>query len=159
MKFSKRQDIEAPIDYVFDQASDFAGFEKQAMRRGIEIARADGLTVTSAGMRWDAVFAFRGKPRKMKAELATYDAPNAFLIHSHSAGVDAALSVDFMALSRSKTRITVGLELRPTNLSARLLIQSLKFAKANLYSRFEARVEKFGKTIEDSYNRSIGQSV
>lgn len=159
MKFSKRQDVDAPIDYAFDQASNFAGFEKQAMRRGIELARADDLATTSTGMRWDATFLFRGKPRKLKAELVAYDAPNAFLIDSHSSGVNAALSVDFMTLSRSKTRIIVGLELRPTNLSARLLIQSLKFAKSNLYSRFEARVENFGKSVEEGYSRGIGQSV
>ena len=65
----------------------------------------------------------------------------------------------FIALSRKRTRVIVGLDMRPRTLSARLLIQSLKFAKANLYSRFEARVGRFAKDIEDQYNRSQGMRV
>lgn len=156
MKFSTRQDIDAPVEFVFRRASDFAVFEKQALRRGIEVSRIDDLTETRPGMRWDAGFTFRGRPRRVKAELAKYDDPNAYLIQSVSGGVDIDLTVDFMALARGKTRIIVGLDLRPTTLPARLLIQSLKFAKANLYSRFEARVERFGKDIEEQYNRSMG---
>ena len=56
----------------------------------------------------------------------------------------------------AKTRVIVGLDMRPQTLSARLMIQSLKFAKANLYKRFEARVERFGKDIQEQYNRENG---
>lgn len=155
MKFSTRQDIEAPVDFVFCRASDFAAFERQALRRGIQIARIGDVPDNRPGLRWDAVFSFRGKPRKVRAELARYDDPTAYQIQSVSGGVDADLTIDFVALSRGKTRIIVGLDLRPTTLSARLLIQSLKLAKANLYSRFDARVERFGRDIEEQYNRSI----
>ncbi|MGB5560528.1 MAG: SRPBCC family protein [Paracoccaceae bacterium] len=159
MKFSTRQDIDAPIDFVFQRASDFIGFEKQALRRGIEVVRADDLPCNATGMRWDASFTFRGKARRINAELAKYDGPNTYLIQSVSGGVEADLTVDFMALSRAKTRVIVGLDMRPRSLSARLLIQSLKFAKGNLYGRFEARVERFGKDIEEQYNRSMGVRV
>jgi len=159
MKFSTRQDIDAPIDFVFQRATDFNGFEKQALRRGIEVARADDLPRTTPGMRWNAGFTFRGKARKINAELVDFDNPNNYTIKSVSGGVEVDLTVEFMALSRSKTRVIVGLELRPTTLSARLLVQSLKFAKANLYNRFESRIEKFGKDIEEQYNRSMGVRV
>ncbi len=156
MKFSTRQDIEAPVDFVFGRATDFSAFEKQALRRGIEIARTDDLTVAAPGMRWNATFAFRGKPRRIDAELAAFDDPNAFLIQSATGGVESDLVVDFMALSRSRTRVVVGLDMRPKTLSARLFIQSLKFAKANLYGRFETRVARFARDIEEQYNRSSG---
>ena len=159
MKFSTRQDIEAPIDFAFRRAADFAGFQTQAMRRGIEVARVDRLDETAAGLRWDAAFTFRGKVRKIDAELTKFDPPNAYLIRSTSGGVEADLTVEFIALSRKRTRVIVGLDMRPRTLSARLLIQSLKFAKANLYSRFEARVGRFAKDIEDQYNRSQGMRV
>lgn len=156
MKFSTRQDIDAPIDFVFRRASDFTGFEKQALRRGIEVERVANLESTDPGLCWNASFNFRGKSRKIMAELEQFDSPNAYVIQSVSGGVEASLSVDFMALSRARTRVIVGLELRPKNLSARLLVQSLKFAKSNLYSRFEARVERFSKDIEEQFNQENG---
>lgn len=156
MKFSTRQDIDAPIDFVFRRASDFTGFEKQALRRGIEIERVAELDTVAPGLCWNASFAFRGKPRQIAAELGRFEEPQAYVIHSTSGGVEADLSVDFMALSRAKTRVIVGLDMRPQTLSARLMIQSLKFAKANLYKRFEARVERFGKEIQEQYNRENG---
>ncbi len=156
MKFSTRQDIEAPVEYVFARATDFAGFEKQALRRGVEVARVDDLMAIAPGMRWDANFTFRGKRRKIIAELMTYDTDDRYVIKSVSGGVESDLTIEFMALSRAKSRVIVGLELRPTTLSSRLMVQSLKFAKANLYGRFEARVERMGSEIEEQYKRSMG---
>lgn len=159
MKFSTRQDIEAPVDFAFERATNFSGFEKQALRRGIEVARIDDLPGNAPGMHWDASFTFRGKARQIVAKLTTYDPDNCYVIQSKSGGLDADLTVDFMALSRAKTRVIVGLELRPTTLSSRLLVQSLKFAKANLYGRFEARVERLAKEITEQYDQSRGARV
>ncbi len=159
MKFSTRQDIDAPVDFVFTSATDFPGFEKQALRRGIEVARADNLIQIGPGMCWNASFPFRGKPRRIEAELVKFDQLLGYTVQSVSGGIEADLTVDFMALSRVRTRVLVGLDMRPKTLSARLLIQSLKFAKSNLYSRFEARVGRFSKDIEDQYNRSMGIRV
>lgn len=159
MKFSTRQDIEAPVDHVFARATDFAGFEKRALRRGIDLRRIDDLPVNAVGMHWDAAFTFRGKARKIDARLTTYDVDSCYVIQSKSGGVDADLTVEFMALSRAKTRVIVGLELRPTTLSSRLLVQSLKFAKANLYGRFEGRVKRLSAQIEEQYSRGGGARV
>ena len=41
MKFSTREDIEAPVDHVFAEVSDFAGFERRALRHGADITRLD----------------------------------------------------------------------------------------------------------------------
>jgi hypothetical protein len=41
----------------------------------------------------------------------------------------------------------VSLDLQPTTLSSRLLIQSLKFAKGNLTKRFKTRVFEFAGGI------------
>ena len=39
MKSSKREDIEAPIDYVYARVTDFQGFERQALRRAADLQR------------------------------------------------------------------------------------------------------------------------
>lgn len=159
MKFSTRHDIEAPIDFVFQRASDFAGFERQAMRRGIEIERADQCEVKEAGMRWKAAFSFRGKDRKVQAELSDFDMPNSLQIQSVSGGVEAEFDAEFLPLSRNRTRVKVGLQLVPRTLSSRLLIQSLKFAKSNLNKRFDARIQQFGKDVEERYHQKDGVQI
>ena len=153
MKFSTRQDIEAPIEYVFERATDFANFERQAMRRGIEVGRPDNLSETGVGMKWDAVFQFRNKSRAIHVEVVEYNEPENVLLKSESGGVMADLSVEFLPLSKGRTRVRVGLELSPKTISARLLIQSLKFAKNNLGKRFEKRVRKFGLETEECFRK------
>ena len=52
MKFSTREDIEAPIEHVWAQISNFDAFERQALRRGAEIARSD--SQGAPGLTWRA---------------------------------------------------------------------------------------------------------
>ena len=60
MKLSTREDIEAPIAYVFQRVSDFERFERRAMRQGADVSRrAEGLV--EIGMIWDIAFEFRGR--------------------------------------------------------------------------------------------------
>ena len=153
MKFSTRQDIEAPIEFVFLRATDFDAYERQALRRGVDIGRDDLLESVGPGMRWTAEFPFRGKTRKLRSELTKFDEPNSFLIQSVSGGVEADFEIEFLPLSRNRTRVRVGLELSPKTLSARLLVQSLKFTKRSLDNRFAKRVALFGGDIENRYGR------
>lgn len=151
MKFSTRHDIEAPIDFVFERATDFGGFERQALRRGIEIERIDDLADSGPGMRWNAIFSYRGKPRRINAELTRFEVPNALLIQSITGGVEADMDIEFLSLSRHRTRVRVGLQMSPKSLPARLMVQSLKFAKSSLDARFSKRVEQFGADVENRY--------
>lgn len=156
MKFSTRQDIKAPIEFVFTRAADFEAHGRQALRRGIEINRADDMTCVGTGMQWNARFPFRGKLRKVQGELTEFDLPNSFLIKSVSGGLEADFDIEFLPLSRNRTRIKVGLDLAPKTLSARLLIQSLKLAKSNLDKRFINRMAKYASEIQDHYDRANG---
>ncbi|MGJ8583889.1 MAG: SRPBCC family protein [Marinosulfonomonas sp.] len=159
MKFSKQQDIEAPIDYVFERATDFRAFERQALRRGIEIARIDDLGQDAVGLRWKAAFAYRGKRRDVDAELIQLDAPNQFLIQSDSGGISSEFGVEFMPMSANRTRLKIGLQMVPKTLPARLMVQSLKFAKSSLDLRFARRVEQFGTELQDRYQGASGQGL
>ena len=76
MKFSSKEDIEAPIDRMFDMLSEFELFERSAIRRGAEVQRRDNLSSPAVGISWDARFELRGKPRRARIVLAQYDRPD-----------------------------------------------------------------------------------
>ncbi len=155
MKFSTRQDIEAPIDYVFARTADFSALERQAMRRGIVVDRADNLQSNGIGICWNVAYPYRGKTRKIRGELTEYDAPNSYLIQSVSGGIEADFDVEFLPLSRGRTRLLVGLQLTPKSLSARLLVQSMKLAKSSLDDRFVTRITQFASDVQNRYASSV----
>jgi len=153
MKFSTREDIEAPIEFVFGEVSDFAALERSALRRGADVQRLDTLAKNGPGMKWDTAFDLRGKRRELQLELVQYDPPNAMKFASTSSMIYSDLVLDLVALSRGRTRMSLDMELKPQNLSARLLVQSLKLAKTNVMKRFEMRMASYARDLEDKYTR------
>lgn len=152
MKLSTREDIEAPIGYVYKRVSDFAAFERRALRQGVEVScRSDG--TPQVGTKWDIAFSFRGRARKVIAELIKLDAEQAIEIESQSDGLTALTQVDLVALSATRTRVMVAFDMRAKTLTARLLLQSLKIAKTKMTKRFKARVLEYAETVEDDYRR------
>ncbi|MFT6451247.1 MAG: hypothetical protein ACJA06_000728 [Halocynthiibacter sp.] len=153
MKFSTREDIEAPIEFVYQQVADFDGLEKQALRRGYALERVEAGDAQGMGTAWNARVPFRGKTRELKARISDVSAPTGYCIQSQSGGLGMDFEVELVALSRNRTRVVIGLEVRPNTLSSRLLVQSMKFAKSNLQKRFSRRVGEFAVEIGDRYTR------
>ena len=147
MKLSSREDIEAPIDTVFQAVTDFDLFERQILRRGVDIMRDESVKATDIGAKWQAKFPWRGRTHDVNAELVSIEPENGYAIESKSGGVICLGVVDLVALSKSRTRLFVSLDLRPTTLSSRLFIQSMKLAKSSLSRRFKARVTEFASQI------------
>ncbi len=158
MKFSTKEDIETPIDAVFEMLCDFESFERAAMRRGAEVQRLDNREEPGVGAMWEASFTMRGKRRELQLELVEFDRPNDMALESTSPGVLGRTSFELIALSRTQTRIMVSLELKPLNLSARLLVQSLKLAKGTLTQRFNKRVAEYALGMQDRYALESGKS-
>ena len=154
MKFSAREDIEAPIDFVFEKVTDFQSFERSALRRGAEVQRVDALPAPGVGMAWDVMFKLRGKMREIKMEVTSLDPPNGVVLSSRSPSMGGDLVVDLVALSRARTRLSVNLTLKPINLSSRLLVQSLKLARNNLTTRYKTRIADFALELEDRFARA-----
>lgn len=152
MKFSTREDIEVPIEKVFARITDFDAFERRAMRQGAEVQRR-GVGPVGVGTVWDVSFVFRGRARKVTAELTTCDSPTTLAFESMFDGLDILTEVDLIALSQSRTRISVAVEMKARTMTARLLIQTLKLGRARLAKRFKARVLDYAEDIEDGYRR------
>lgn len=153
MNFSAKEDIEAPIEYVFAELSDFQAFERSALRRGAEVQRVVDKPQPAVGIAWDVSFKLRGKPRELQMELTGYAPPQGMVLSSRSPSMGGSLTVDLVALSRNRTRMGLDIDLQPKTLSSRLLVQSLKLARSNLTKRFRLRVANFAKDMEDRYKR------
>ena len=151
MKFSTREDVEVPIDQAFALICDFDAYERSAMRRGAEVRRVDDLSKPGVGMKWAASFKMRGKKRNLELEMTRFDQPTEICVLSSTSGINGTGQIELLALSRGRTRILVEFELKPTNLSARLLVHSLKLAKNSLTKRYKLRVAEFAKNIEDRH--------
>ncbi len=154
MKFEAREDIEAPIDYVFSQISDFAALERSVLRRGADVQRTTDKRPPEPGMAWDTVFDMRGKRRQMQLELTCYDPPSLMRFTATSKSLDCDMEVELVALSRGRTRMSMVAELKPQNISARLMVQSLKLARTNVTKRFDLRMASFAQDLENRYRRA-----
>ncbi|MCA0044389.1 SRPBCC family protein [Celeribacter litoreus] len=155
MKFSTRKDIEAPAEYVFAQITDFDAFERQAMRRGVELTRKSPAQARGVGASWVLKVPFRGKVRDMTAEITEMDAPNVLKGLAVSGGLNMEMTAELVPLSPRRTRLTFGYDVRPKSLTARILVQSVKFAKGTLQKRFEKRVATYCQQVSDQYADSV----
>ena len=153
MKFSSKENIEVPIEQVFEMLTDFERHERSAMRRGADVSRTDSLSEPGVGVGWDIAFDFRGKRRKMHLEVVEFDRPYEISLEATLQGIDSTINLQLVALSKSLTRFNVTSDIRPKTLSARLLVQSLKLAKANVTKRLDKRMAATARDMEDRYSR------
>ena len=150
MRFSTKQDIEAPLDFVHKTMTDFDAWERSAMRRGAEVERTDTLTRTGPGMTWRARFSYRGKMRIFDLRLVMIE-PQALAFNAQSQAVECAIKLDLMEMSARRTRVHVVLDVTPRTLAARLFLQSLRLARARIDRKFEQRVAQLAADIESRH--------
>ncbi|WP_297772964.1 SRPBCC family protein [uncultured Roseovarius sp.] len=155
MQFTSKEDIEAPIERVFAEVTDFHAFERSALRRGADVKRTDVLTDPGVGMSWYTSFRFRGKQREVNLELSEYDPPNGLVLDYTSSSVQGRFLVELVALSRGRTRMTVTLVLEPRTMAARFMLQSLKLARGNLNKRFKLRLADYAMDVEERSQRNV----
>ncbi len=155
MKFALKQDVEAPIAFVFAYLADFDGWERSAMRRGAEVARTDQLRQEAAGMSWTTSFAYRGKLRKLDLRLTKMVAPNKLNLSAQSNAIQIDLAADLAEMSARRTRMNVSIEVTPRNLAARLFIQSMRLARTRMDRKFAQRIAQVVIEIETAYRAKV----
>lgn len=149
MKFRNTEDVEAGIDEVFARVTDFDAFQRAAMSRGADVVRTDNLQTPAPGMTWKVAADFRGKRRNAVVEMTAYSPPGGAGFIARSQGFEITLDVELIALAPRRTRLVVQLLAKPNNLAARIVLQSMRLAKASLNRRFRARMRGFATSIED----------
>ena len=154
MKLSSRQDIDAPAAFVFAALADFEAWERAAMRRGADVERMDKVNRDAQGRSWQIKFSYRGKGRRVVLQLTEMQPPTSMEFAGNGASLDGVAGIDLMELAPLRTRLSVTLDLRPRTIGARILMQSLRLAKARLNRRFSDRVMLICAEIERRYRKS-----
>lgn len=155
MQFSSVQDVNAPLDFVFGQISDFDAYENYAMRVGAEVARLDTLSQKAAGMKWNVIGDFRGKTRNVNLNLQDFRPDNLMIFEILSGNIEGKATFESMALTRKQSRIKLTVNLKPKSIPARLLLQSAKLARSRLNKKFNHRFWTYANWIEANYNKSL----
>jgi uncharacterized protein YndB with AHSA1/START domain len=148
MQFSTQQDIEAPIETVFENMTSFEVYETAAMRRGAEVRRKDTLSSPGVGAQWDVRFMLRGKERDVAVEIVTFVPPTDLVIGLGSRNITGSVRCELFPLSKTRTRMIVAAQIKPLTLPARLLIQSLKLTKKTLAEKYKSRIADYAADIE-----------
>ncbi len=151
MEFFAHNDIEAPIDFVFAQVTNFTSFERSIIRRGGDVERLSVGDVPVVGSKWRVKFRWRGKVRTLDAELTTVDAPNRVRADASSKNIVGAVTVELVALSRARTRISVKMDVTAKTLAAKMVFQSMRLARQRTTGRFKAMVAGFAEDVEAQY--------
>lgn len=158
MKLATREDIDAPIEAVFEQLSDFDGFERAILRRGAEVQRIDNRREPGPGMAWKTNFVFRSRQREARIELDEHLPPDRLRASVRSTGLEVVVLIDLVAMSKARTRMNFAIDARPKSVPARLMIQSLKLARQNMGRRFRSRIAEFASEVEARAQNRAGQS-
>lgn len=155
MKFSTKEDLEIPIDNVFQMLSDFDGFERAILRHGADVSRTDKMDSVGVGLSWKAKATVRGKKREFDVKLVEFDRPNQMLFDVKTKNMSATFLVELVAMSRMRTRMRIELDVRPQTLSARLLMQSAKLARNTLNRRYKTRIAHFASDLEERHKKGL----
>ena len=156
MKFKVSDDVEAPIDWVFEGFSDFGAIEADARAREADITRVGDWKEAAHGVAWRGSVPVRGKVRPIEARITAFVPDERVVIDSRIGGMECHYEVTFAPLSEAVTRVSVVLELKATNLSARLILQTLKIARRKVIQRLEGAVVRQGQAVEADYRARAG---
>ncbi len=151
MRFTAKEDIDAPADYVFAAFSDFEAFEARAKPYAVAVTRQGSLA--EGGLNWQAKFRFRGRARTLDLSLTDYSPPQRLSFEAISRSLSADFTITFTQLTETRTRVSLELELKPQALQARVFVQSLRLAKNRLTKRFRLRVLDFSQSVEAQWQQ------
>jgi uncharacterized protein YndB with AHSA1/START domain len=160
MKFSARQDIDAPAAFVFATFADFDAWERAAMRRGVEVLRlgASGAETHAVGAAWQVKFQFRAKKRTVDLVLQELSPPHRLEFSAQSPAMQATLTVEIAQMSALRTRIHVVSDVTPRTLTAKLFIQSMRLARAKADRKYALRIAEVAADITARY-QADGQTA
>ena len=152
MKFISKCDVEAPTDFVFDDMTDYESWEQTVRKRNTQLTRSPGPVVP--GTTWNAKFRLRGRERDMVVTLLAETPERQILLSIGDSSLDVDVSADLVELAPQMSRVAITIHLRPRNLAARLLTQSLRLARTKIQHQLDWRVTGWADDLSRSYAKS-----
>lgn len=141
MQLDTRHDVDMPAEALFDGIADFDRLERLLIRRGAKVRRV--APAAGSPMAWDLQFNWRGRLRDMRLAVTRYDRPSTIHMQGVSDAFSVALTADVVALSRTRSRLIVNVDVEPRTLKARLIVQTAKLTRTNLNRKFSDRVADY----------------
>jgi hypothetical protein len=157
MKLTAKTDLDAPVGFAYDTLSDFAQWEREAVRRGIDIERVGG-PAAGVGAAWRISGRFRGKPRKLTLQVREIVPGDRVDYQFDSPSADGTILVEVSPLSTRRCRVRLQIEVKPKTLAARLFLNTIRLAKGRVEAKLEARLMALGGQIKLRHDRSQAQA-
>ena len=145
MKFLSHEDKEAPAQAVFAALSDHEQFQRVMQQRGVSMRRVDDCPEVGQGMAWEIDLKFRGRARKLRCLVTEMQGPERLCLSNESDGLTADVAISVLTLAPQCSQVLVSVEMKPKNLSARLLLQSMRFAKRFIRPKIQVSASRLGQ--------------
>ena len=147
MKLTATEDIDLPADRAFALLSDMGYYERQLMRRGIDVTRtAEG--ERAEDLRWEV--AVLPIPQIETADLwiAELSPPARLAAGARSGGFTLDLQAEVTALSRNSSRLRVSVELHASGLRNTAALAALRLKAPAISKTFSDQVGRIARDAE-----------
>lgn len=149
MKLSAQEVIARPADAVFAAVTDFARFEAILRARGVGLDRvAGGAGELGVGRAWRADAQWRGRRFDIAAEVTALSPPERLEITGRGSGLVTLSEVRLEPLAAARTRLILGIEIRPDGIPGRIALQPVRLARGQLNARLAQRLDAFARDLE-----------
>jgi hypothetical protein len=153
MKLTVKTDIDAPAEFVHAYLCDNTVWEREAIRRGVEVERPADMPLKGVGAGWRIKLRFRGRIRKVLVRIDEIVQGEVIGYSFEGQALFGTTELETKALSPRRSRLKVSIEAKPKTLAARLFLNTLRLARRKVEERMEKRVGQLGARIEERYVR------
>jgi hypothetical protein len=153
MKLTAKTDLDAPVEFTHACLCDASTWEREAIRRGIEIERPADMPLTGVGAGWRIRMPFRGRMRKVMIRIAAIEPEDSILYAFEGEALAGTILLETKALSPRRSRLRFTVDAKPKTLAARLFVNTLRLARSKVETRLETRVDQLAERIAERYAR------
>lgn len=154
MKLTAKTDLDVPVGFLFDAVADQEAWVAMARARGAEVEPAPDRPASGIGAGWNLRFRFRGKLRKVQVWLEDLQTDQLLAYAFAGQAFEGSAVIEVTALSSRRSRLRVGLTVKPRTLAARLFLNTLRLARRKVQARYDMRLGQAAATIQARYAES-----
>ncbi|GHA44476.1 hypothetical protein GCM10008927_06660 [Amylibacter ulvae] len=151
MELKTKRTVQAPIDLVFQEFTNFVWFESVALSRGLNIERTDAMVDIQTGISWHLSGRIRGKQRDVDIAVTQFIPQKSTGFRCESKALDSQIDINFTPDGPARTKVKITIAPTAKNISARLMLQSVKLAQKTIEKRISSRMKDFCTTIEEKH--------